>query len=110
VTLGTEALFIPPATSADHPDSGFTTEVSVWIPLPGDDYYQIVYVGTEVWQQPTARCSPPCILVLPPSTLSAGTTISPGSYTTSFEYGATGTTLVGTVTVTTFITQITTVT
>lgn len=89
--------------------SGFTTEVSVWLPLPGDDNVDIVYVGTEVWATPTARCSPPCVLVLPNSTLTSATTIVPGNYTTSFEYGSAGTTTTNGQVVVTFYTTITTV-
>ncbi|KAI0903317.1 glycoside hydrolase family 55 protein [Ustulina deusta] len=91
--------------------SGFTTEVSVWIPLPGQDNINIIYVGTEIWSSPTVTCSPPCILVLPTSHLSSSTTIDPGNYTTSFEYGHLGvsTNSLGQVT-TLFTTVITTVT
>lgn len=76
--------------------------MSVWLPLPGSDNIDIVYVGTEVWPTPTARCSPPCILVMPNSILPSGTVIDPGNYTTSLEYGAPGST--------TFVTTTTTVT
>ncbi|KAI8623454.1 hypothetical protein F5Y19DRAFT_458390 [Xylariaceae sp. FL1651] len=91
--------------------SGFTTEVSVWIPLPGQDNIGIVYVGTQIWSTPTVTGSPPFILVLPTSPLSTPTTISPGNYTTSFEYGNIGSTTntFGAV-VTAFSTTITTVT
>ncbi|ERS99607.1 hypothetical protein HMPREF1624_02967 [Sporothrix schenckii ATCC 58251] len=89
---------------------GFTSEVSVWIPLPGADNSDIVYVGTEIWATPTVHCPPPCTLVLPNSTVPAGMTISPGDYTTSFEYGHTTVTIVGAQTVTTFVTSTTTVT
>ncbi|KAH7311222.1 pectate lyase superfamily protein-domain-containing protein [Stachybotrys elegans] len=32
---------------------GFTTEVSVWVPLPGTDNVDIVWVDTGVWETPT---------------------------------------------------------
>ncbi|KAI3333233.1 hypothetical protein F4824DRAFT_503268 [Ustulina deusta] len=37
----------------DGNQRGFTTEVSVWLPLPGADNIDIVWVGTEVWSTPT---------------------------------------------------------
>lgn len=67
-------------------------------------------MGPEVYEQPKVTCSPPCLLVFPTSSLSSSTTISPGLYTTSLEYGAFGETTVGGQVVTTFITTITTVT
>ncbi|KAI1325288.1 glycoside hydrolase family 55 protein [Xylariaceae sp. FL0255] len=67
--------------------SGFTSEVSLWLPLSGQDNIEVVSVGTEVWSNPTIGCSPPCILILPTSTLSGPTTIIPGNFTTSLEYG-----------------------
>lgn len=90
--------------------SGFTTEVSVWLPLNGDDNINVVYVGTEVWTGVPMTCSSTCVLVLPTSTLAAPTVIDPGLYTTSFEYGHISTvTGANGVTATTFITQTTTV-
>ncbi|KAH8157033.1 hypothetical protein CIB48_g11215 [Xylaria polymorpha] len=90
---------------------GFTTEVSVWLPIPGQDNVDIIYVGTEIWSSPTVTCSPPCILVLPTMSLSTTTTINPGPYTTSIEYGNTGsTTNSNGQVITTFFTTITTIT
>ncbi|KAI1272435.1 glycoside hydrolase family 55 protein [Xylaria sp. FL0933] len=91
--------------------SGFTTEVSVWVPLPGQDNIGIIYGGTEIWSTPIVTGSPPFILVLPTSHLSSPTTIDPGNYTTSFEYGNIGSTTdtFGEV-VTAFSTTVTTVT
>ncbi|KAF6804707.1 glucan 1,3-beta-glucosidase [Colletotrichum sojae] len=94
----------------DDNQRGFTTEISVWIPLEGDDKVNIVYVGPEVYTQPDVTCSPPCLLVFPTSSLSEPTTINPGTYTTSLEYGASTETTIGGQVVTTFITTITTVT
>ncbi|KAJ2975980.1 hypothetical protein NUW58_g8207 [Xylaria curta] len=90
---------------------GFTTEVSVWIPLPGQDNIDIIYVGTEIWETPTVSGSAPVIIVLPTSSLKSTTTISPGDYTTSFEYGHIGSTTntFGQV-MTAFVTTITTIT
>ncbi|KAK4247523.1 glucan 1,3-beta-glucosidase [Corynascus novoguineensis] len=67
--------------------SGFTTEISVWLPLDGDDDYKIVYIGTEVFTTHTAQCTAPCILVLPPLSISE-TTISIPPYTTSLQVGS----------------------
>ncbi|KAK3317422.1 pectin lyase fold/virulence factor [Cercophora scortea] len=72
---------------SDSNQRGFTTEVSVWLPLPGRDHDNIVYVGPDVFTNPTMSCSAPCVLVFPTSHLETPTTITPSSYTTSFEYG-----------------------
>ncbi|KAI0902711.1 hypothetical protein F4823DRAFT_426005 [Ustulina deusta] len=91
--------------------SRFTTEVSVWLPIPGQGNVDIIYVGTEIWSSPTVTCSPPCILVLPTMSLSTTTTINPVPYTTSIEYGNTGpTTNSNGQVITTFFTTITTIT
>lgn len=66
---------------------GFTTEVSVWLPLPGADNVNVVYVGPEIFEDPTVSCDAPCVLVIPSTELSSATTISPSDYTTSLEYG-----------------------
>ncbi|KAK4040087.1 pectate lyase superfamily protein-domain-containing protein [Parachaetomium inaequale] len=67
--------------------SGFSTEVSVWVPLDGDDDYQVVYVGTEVFTTYTAQCTAPCIFVLPPVSIPE-TTITIPPYTTSLQVGS----------------------
>ncbi|KFZ24807.1 hypothetical protein V502_00717 [Pseudogymnoascus sp. VKM F-4520 (FW-2644)] len=90
---------------------GFTTEISVWLPLPGGDNIDIVWVGTEVWDTPTVTCSlPPCMLIIPTSSLAEDTTITPSKYTTSFEYGGFVTTTIGGIGTTVFVTSTTTVT
>lgn len=90
---------------------GFTTEVSVWLPLPGGDNVNIVWVGTGIWNTPTVTCSSaPCLLILPTSSLPSPTTIQPSNYTTSFEYGGPGPTVINGNTSTVFITSTTTVT
>ncbi|KAM0321647.1 hypothetical protein ACHAQA_010003 [Verticillium albo-atrum] len=94
----------------DGNQRGFTTEISVWIPLEGNDDLNIVYAGPEVYTQPDIMCSPPCLIVWPTSSLSEKTTITPGAYTTSLEYGAMTETTIGGQVVTTFITKTTTVT
>ncbi|KAH9906746.1 pectate lyase superfamily protein-domain-containing protein [Xylariomycetidae sp. FL2044] len=71
---------------------GFTTEISVWLPLAGENdcnLTPVVYVDPEVWtnNDPTVQCIPPCVLVLPPSTLSTATTISFPPLVTSVEVG-----------------------
>ncbi|KAI1771426.1 pectin lyase-like protein [Hypoxylon cercidicola] len=91
--------------------SGFTTEVSVWLPLPGDDELDVVYVGTEIFSTPSVTCSPPCILVFPTSKLPSSSVVDAGDYTTSFEYGHKGTTQnQGGPVITTFFTTTTTIT
>ncbi|KAI0007369.1 hypothetical protein F4779DRAFT_643166 [Xylariaceae sp. FL0662B] len=95
----------------DGNQRGFTTEVSVWLPLPGDDNVNIVWVGTNVWNTPTVTCSSaPCLLILPTSSLSSETTISPSSYATSFEYGGFETTMIGGIETTVFVTSTTVMT
>lgn len=89
---------------------GFSTEVSVWLPLPGADNVEIVYVGSEVFGNPTVSCTGTCLLVFPTSPLATPTTITPSLWVTSFEYGGLGPTVVGGQTVTVFITSTTTVT
>lgn len=91
--------------------SGYTTEVSVWLPLPGDDDLDVVYVGTEIFSTPSVTCSPPCVLVFPTSSLGSPSVVDPGHYTTSFEYGHKGTTSnEGGQVITTFFTTTTTIT
>ncbi|KAK2030564.1 pectin lyase-like protein [Colletotrichum zoysiae] len=94
----------------DGNQRGFTTEISVWIPLEGDDNVDVVYVGPEVWEDPAVTCPAPCVLVFPTSPLGSSTTISPPPYTTSVEYGHLDTTTIGGQVITTFITTITTIT
>ncbi|KAH6856895.1 pectin lyase fold/virulence factor [Chaetomium sp. MPI-CAGE-AT-0009] len=90
---------------------GFTTEVSVWVPLEGDDNVDIVWVGTEVWESPTVSCpGQSCMLVIPTSSLGSTTTIQPASYTTSLEYGGFETATIGGVETTVFVTTTTTIT
>ncbi|RYC61691.1 hypothetical protein CHU98_g4510 [Xylaria longipes] len=95
--------------SKDGNQRGFTTEVSVWLPLDGSDNINTIFVGTQIWTSTTVSCSDEsCLLVFPTSHLSNTATISPSPYTTSFEYGDTSTvTSNGAVTVT-FITTTTT--
>jgi hypothetical protein len=51
---------------------------------------EVVYIGPEVYSTGVAQCTPPCIMVFPPSSLSAPTTISPPPYTSSLEVGGGG--------------------
>jgi chitinase len=59
-----------------------------------EKYGDVVYVGTEVYQQPTAQCPAPCIMVFPPSTLDSPTAITLEPYTATLEVGSTTTTIV----------------
>ncbi|KAH8711250.1 Glucan 1,3-beta-glucosidase [Beauveria bassiana] len=89
---------------------GFTTEVSVWVPLPGSDTVDIIWIDTKVWETPTVTCSAPsCMFIIPTTRLGSTTTIHPNYYTTSFEYGGFGPTTIGGSTTTVFITSTTTV-
>ncbi|GAP87899.2 hypothetical protein SAMD00023353_1601050 [Rosellinia necatrix] len=93
----------------DDNQRGFTTEVSIWLPLDGADNINTVFVGTEIWTSTTVSCTDPlCMLVFPTSPLLSSATISPSPFTTSFQYGGVSTvTNQGAVTVT-FITTTTT--
>ncbi|KFX87604.1 hypothetical protein V490_08138, partial [Pseudogymnoascus sp. VKM F-3557] len=95
---------------SDGNQRGFTTEVSVWIPLEGNDEFDVVYVGPDVYNDPSVTCPAPCLLVFPTSSLGEQTTITPGKYTTSLEYGNMDTTTVGGQVITTFITKTTIIT
>ncbi|KAK3899572.1 hypothetical protein C8A05DRAFT_18009, partial [Staphylotrichum tortipilum] len=96
---------------ADGNQRGFTTEVSVWVPVPGADNVDIVWVGTDVWNKPTVSCSKaPCLLIMPTSALDSETTIFPSPYTTSFEYGNVQTTSVNGVATSVFVTSVVVVT
>jgi hypothetical protein len=74
---------------------GFTTEISVWLPLAFDGAAQyglgvggeIVFVDPSIWHEenPTAACNPPCQIILPPLELSTTTTITFPPYTTSIS-------------------------
>ncbi|KAI0205630.1 pectin lyase fold/virulence factor [Astrocystis sublimbata] len=90
---------------------GFTTEISVWVPLPGDDHVNVVWVDTTIWDAPTVSCpGPSCMLIIPTSSLASPTIIRPSPYTTSLEYGAFTETTIGGVQTTVFVTTTTTVT
>jgi hypothetical protein len=94
----------------DSNQRGFTTEVSVWIPLPGKDHANVVYVGPEIFSSPSVSCSAPCVLVFPTSHLDSPTTISPSPYVTSLEYGTFGITSVNGAPATVFVTSTTIIT
>ncbi len=105
IALGIDDTSVP----QDGNQRGFTTEISVWVPLPGSDNVDIVWVGTEVWNAPTVSCpAKSCMLVIPTSSLGAPTTIQPSSYTTSLEYGGFATTTIDGVVTTVFVTETTT--
>ncbi|OAL54205.1 pectin lyase fold/virulence factor [Pyrenochaeta sp. DS3sAY3a] len=95
---------------ADFNQRGFTTEVSVWIPLPGKDNANVVYVGPEIFSNPSVSCSAPCVLVFPTSHLQSPTTISPVEYVTSLEYGTYRTTSTNGAPATVFVTSTTIIT
>lgn len=89
---------------------GFTTEVSVWVPLPGSDTVDIIWVDTKVWDTQTVTCSAAsCMFIIPTKGLGSTTTIQPSNYTTSFEYGGLGPTSIGGSISTVFVTSTTTV-
>ena len=99
-------------TSIDQSDNqrGFTTEVSVWLPLPGLDNVKVIYVGTEVFDDPTLSCDAPCLLVFPTSELETSRVITPSDYTTSLEYGTLTSSSANGALTTVFVTSTTTLT
>ena len=94
----------------DSNQRGYTTEVSVWVPLPGKDHANVIYVGPEIFSSPSVSCSAPCVLVFPTSHLGSPTTISPSDYVTSLEYGTFATTSVNGAPATVFVTSTTIIT
>ncbi|VBB82074.1 Putative glucan -beta-glucosidase [Podospora comata] len=107
IATGIDGTSIP----QDSNQRGFTTEISVWVPLPGSDNVDIVFVDTNVWNTPTLSCpAKSCMMILPTSSLESSTTIHPSSYTTSLEYGEISSTTIGGVPTTVFVTTTTTVT
>ncbi|KAK2598031.1 hypothetical protein QQS21_005868 [Conoideocrella luteorostrata] len=70
--------------------NGFSTEISVWRPLDGDDETNIVYIDTTVWEGGMVQCSLPCTFVLPTSSLPSPKTLGPLHYTIPVEWGSTG--------------------
>ncbi|KAJ4307656.1 hypothetical protein N0V84_012581, partial [Fusarium piperis] len=69
-----------------------------------------VFLDPKVYETPSAACEAPCTLVFPPSKLSEATTIKPGKFTTSLEYGADGKTTIDGKETTAFITKTVTIT
>ncbi|KAK8067581.1 glycan 1-3-beta-glucosidase precursor [Apiospora saccharicola] len=93
----------------DSNQRGFTTEISVWLPLDGSDNINTVFVGTDVWTSSTVTCSDAsCLLVFPTSHLQTPAVITPSAYTTSFEYGGMDTVTQGGVPTVVFVTTTTT--
>jgi hypothetical protein len=75
---------------ADGNQQGYTSEISLWFPEDGEPGGEVVYIGPEVYTTHTAQCaSPPCVFVMPPTTLSRETTITVAPFTTELEVGAT---------------------
>ncbi|KAK4171728.1 hypothetical protein QBC36DRAFT_365448, partial [Triangularia setosa] len=59
-----------------------------------DKYGDVVYVGSEVFETPTAQCPAPCIMVFPSSSLPEPKVITMQPYTATLEVGTTTTTVV----------------
>ncbi|KAL0929845.1 Killer toxin subunits alpha/beta 6 [Colletotrichum truncatum] len=70
-----------------------------------------VYLDPKVYDDGQgAKCQPPCVLIFPPSALPEPTTIKPGKFTSSLEYGASGKTTISGKETTAFVTKTTTIT
>jgi hypothetical protein len=77
-------------------EHGYCPDVCGSRPIGDDDdgnqsKYPTVTLDPQVWAEPTAQCAPPCVLVLPPSSLATATTISFNPWPTHLEIGWTTT-------------------
>lgn len=71
-------------------EHGYCPDICGSRPIGDDgnqDKYPTVTLDPAVWTAPTAQCAPPCVLVLPPSSLASPTTISFDPWQTSLEFG-----------------------
>ncbi|KAJ5461211.1 uncharacterized protein N7458_002763 [Penicillium daleae] len=93
---------IPPTLQSDDNQNGYSTEISAWLVLAEDGGdlgvssgidgdTVIVYIGDLVWVEPSPilQCSPPCIMVLPPSPVPAPTPVNFSPIPTSINLGGT---------------------
>ncbi|KAF2125602.1 glycoside hydrolase family 55 protein [Dothidotthia symphoricarpi CBS 119687] len=76
--------------------SGFTSEIGVYLPYAGSGSATnttVVFVDPSIWTnpKPDVHCAPPCIMVLPPSTLSSAVTVTFPPLTTTLQVGWTTT-------------------
>ncbi|KAK4120929.1 glycoside hydrolase family 55 protein [Parathielavia appendiculata] len=98
---------------SDGNQQGYTSEISLWFPEDGEPSGEVVYIGPEVYTGHTAQCaSPPCVFVMPHTSLRSPTTIAVPPYTTELEVGASQggtfivTTTVVTITIGTVVTDV----
>ncbi|KAL4864035.1 hypothetical protein BDV12DRAFT_201537 [Aspergillus spectabilis] len=95
---------IPPTLQSDDNQNGFSTEISAWLVLAesggdlgvssgvnGDGGTTIVYIGGLIWVEPSpiVQCTPPCIMVLPPSPVPTPTPVSFNPIPTTINLGGT---------------------
>ncbi|KAJ5211726.1 uncharacterized protein N7498_003372, partial [Penicillium cinerascens] len=93
---------IPPTLQSDDNQNGYSTEISAWLVLAEsggdlgvssgvDGDATIVYIGGLIWVEPSpiVQCSPPCIMVLPPSPVPTPTPVSFNPIPTSINLGGT---------------------
>ena len=72
-----------------------------------EKYGEVVYVGSELFQAPTAQCPAPCILVFPTSDLAEPKVITIPPYIATLEVGTTTTTILAVpAAITTIITSV----
>jgi len=99
----------PPIFFNDSNQSGYTSEVAVFLELASEGAGQLgtndtgsgdVYIDPTIWAEPqssrTVDCIPPCTIILPPITLTTPTTISIAPWTTTIEVGWNTTTTITT--------------
>lgn len=105
-TKGASQIFTPrggwpPLLTSSTNQTGFTSEVSVWIPLgmEGGDLGGTggdsesgsgeVFIDSIIYltQTPTVQCFPPCLLIFPPSTMSTSSVFRGTTITTDLTIG-----------------------
>jgi chitinase len=66
-----------------------------------EKYGEVVYIGSEVFETPTAQCPAPCVMVFPSSALPEPKVITMQPYTATLQVGTTTTTVVAVATTST---------
>ncbi|KAK7994851.1 hypothetical protein PG990_013624 [Apiospora arundinis] len=86
-----EETFAKKKAFADGLCFGGTMVWSIDFQVPGtgapDDDLQVVYLAPEVYSNKPAQCTPPCVMVFPPTSLPSATTVSIPPYTSSIIVG-----------------------
>ncbi|KAK8078992.1 hypothetical protein PG994_002799 [Apiospora phragmitis] len=87
-----EETFAKKKAFADGMCFGGTMVWSIDFQVPGsgapDDDLQVVYLAPEVYSNAPAQCTPPCVMVFPPTALPSATNVSIPPYTSSIIVGS----------------------